>query len=324
MARNSNVSFRGAWCRAGVSFAFLLMVCAFPVSATAGEAADRIRACFEGPASEAAAGTVDADDFTRQMSEMVAGRQCQQLADEVIQACLGEIDNGVDDAESSYACIGIVANPCMDSDWAIDEFRSVVCIGTEEAVWLQILHTSLDSMRSVLTDDQNQQLVSMQEAFFEYRNAKCGLIRQLRSDNEPDIAYGACTTETAARLAIDLREMAAATVDEAGPQADEEPAADQPESEDIENRLGSRDFPVRTDGPAGQKAYLGRLRCPDGTVPDFNRQGSVGYGGYGNIVDVYSVRCRGAGESDRIYMDMYHPGYIETAPVTGYEITDDR
>ena len=40
--------------------------------------------------------------------------------------------------------------------------------------------------------------------------------------------------------------------------------------------LGSRENPVRAQMPAGQRAYLQRLRCSDGRAPTFGRIGSRG------------------------------------------------
>lgn len=81
--------------------------------------------------------------------------------------------------------------------------------------------------------------------------------------------------------------------------------------------LGSKDNPVRADGPAGQRAYLDRLRCDEGRKPTYFRAGSVGSGPFGYIVDAYQVKCPGAAAEVTIYMDMYHD-YEEGAPVPGF------
>lgn len=170
---------------------------------------DPVRSCFEGPANQAALAADAKDDFSRNLAEIGAGIHCEGLAAEVIESCLARIDaEAEDDARDYYPCIGIVANPCIDSSWATSEFRSVVCVGTEEKVWLEMVHEGLDRLRTSLDDELKQRLQSMEKAFFEFRNEKCGLLRSLREGKEPDLAYGACTTETAARLAIDLRDMA--------------------------------------------------------------------------------------------------------------------
>ena len=83
--------------------------------------------------------------------------------------------------------------------------------------------------------------------------------------------------------------------------------------------LGSEDNPVRSAMPAGERAYLARLRCADGTAPAYERQGSGGAGPYGNIIDFYQVTCAGAAPV-QVVMDMYHAGYAEDRAVPGFTI----
>lgn len=73
--------------------------------------------------------------------------------------------------------------------------------------------------------------------------------------------------------------------------------------------------------PGGQRAYMERLKCSDGTRPKFTRVGSFGKGPHGNILDGYDVKC-GAGEPVRVYMDMYHPGHVEKEAVPGFMIDE--
>ncbi len=83
-------------------------------------------------------------------------------------------------------------------------------------------------------------------------------------------------------------------------------------------KLGDRGNPVRVHRPPGQHAYLRRLICADGSSPAFRRVGSFGAGPYTTIIDGYEVDC--AGTKSVVFMDMYHPGYIETRPVPGFTI----
>ena len=86
-----------------------------------------------------------------------------------------------------------------------------------------------------------------------------------------------------------------------------------------EHPLGSAKNPVRTTMPQGQRLYLSRLRCSDGKAPTFFRRGNVGEGPFGNIVDLYIVTCAGAEPAEsKIYMDMYHGGYMEKRPLPGF------
>lgn len=91
--------------------------------------------------------------------------------------------------------------------------------------------------------------------------------------------------------------------------------------ESAKHPLGSERNPVRAAMPAGQKAYLGRLRCKNGRPPTYDRVGNLGPGVFGSIVDQYDVRC-GASAPMRtiIVMDMYFPGYVETQAVDGFSI----
>ena len=74
--------------------------------------------------------------------------------------------------------------------------------------------------------------------------------------------------------------------------------------------LGSEANPVRADMPPGQRAYMARLRCLDGAVPDSSRAGSAGGSPYGGVLDIYQWSCPD-GASGSVYIDMYHPGHVE-------------
>jgi hypothetical protein len=199
----------GRWWRLG---ALLVIAAVFPATqawSVDGDVAERVQQCFEGPAAKAAAEAKGSDDLSRKMAEMAAGKQCEKAAAQIIQACLAKIDAAEDDsgAKDYYPCIGIIANPCIDSQWASNEFRLVVCADTEEKAWLDIVNETLDKLRAKLKEERKERLEAASKNFFAFRNEKCGLVRMLREKIQPDIAYGACTTETTARFAIDLRDM---------------------------------------------------------------------------------------------------------------------
>jgi hypothetical protein len=83
--------------------------------------------------------------------------------------------------------------------------------------------------------------------------------------------------------------------------------------------LGSQQNPVRVGGPAGERAYLARLRCQDGRFPEFERTGSFGIGPWGYILDGYSVKCA-SGQEAMVFMDMYHSTHREDRAVPGFTI----
>jgi hypothetical protein len=85
--------------------------------------------------------------------------------------------------------------------------------------------------------------------------------------------------------------------------------------------LGSRENPVRVSMPTGQREYLSRLRCSDGTAPSFARVRNYGVGVFGAIIDGYDIVCASGDPARRIiYMDMYHPQHDETAAPPGYDL----
>ena len=98
--------------------------------------------------------------------------------------------------------------------------------------------------------------------------------------------------------------------------------------------LGSRENPVRAEGPAGEREYLTRLRCPSGAAPAFERMGSYGSGRDGHILDGYEVLCDRLLPEPRprseltpgaveIFLDMYHDGYRELTAVPGFTVVPD-
>lgn len=89
--------------------------------------------------------------------------------------------------------------------------------------------------------------------------------------------------------------------------------------------LGSEQNPVRVDGPAGERAYLSRLRCDNLKRPRFERLGSGGLSPFGGIVDIYRVECKGAQPAEAtVFMDMYHGEHEEDRPVPGFGIVGGR
>src|SRR5581483_12018091 len=50
--------------------------------------------------------------------------------------------------------------------------------------------------------------------------------------------------------------------------------------------LGTSRNPIRVAGPEGERAYLGRLRCADGSIPRVGAQRPGGTGAFGNVLDL--------------------------------------
>ncbi|MGH7131208.1 MAG: PQQ-dependent sugar dehydrogenase [Phycisphaerales bacterium] len=86
-------------------------------------------------------------------------------------------------------------------------------------------------------------------------------------------------------------------------------------------QLGSKENPVKCDMPEGERAYLTRLRGPNGEVPKINRRGSTGKGPDGHIMDIYIVVL--GKQQIEVYMDMYHPGHVEEKPIDGLTLVKE-
>lgn len=83
--------------------------------------------------------------------------------------------------------------------------------------------------------------------------------------------------------------------------------------------LGSIDNPVRVGGPDGERGYLARLRCSDGSRPSFGPRAEGGVGGFGSAVSSYSAQCSGAAPAT-IMLDMYHEEHREDQAPAGFTI----
>ncbi|MGQ0558379.1 MAG: hypothetical protein ACT4OE_02155 [Sphingosinicella sp.] len=85
--------------------------------------------------------------------------------------------------------------------------------------------------------------------------------------------------------------------------------------------LGSQRNPIRVGGPAGERAYLARLRCADGTAPRVGRRVDGGIGGFGTIIASYALDCGEAAPGQAgLAFDMYHAEHVENRAPPGFSI----
>jgi hypothetical protein len=82
--------------------------------------------------------------------------------------------------------------------------------------------------------------------------------------------------------------------------------------------LGSKENPVRVGGPEGERAYLARLRCADGSMPQLGPRTSQGVGAFGSVVSGYELQC--AAVRTMLIMDMYHEEHREDRAPPGLTI----
>jgi hypothetical protein len=94
------------------------------------------------------------------------------------------------------------------------------------------------------------------------------------------------------------------------------------QAEVTKHPLGSERNPVLAEGPPGERAYILRLRCPEGSPPSYERLGSASVlSPYGSVMDMYELACD-APPARTIFIDMYHPGHVEARAVPGFVIVD--
>jgi len=82
--------------------------------------------------------------------------------------------------------------------------------------------------------------------------------------------------------------------------------------------LGTLQNPIRVEGPEGAQAYLGRLRCMDGSIPKIGVKSPGGVDTYGTVTDVYPVSC-GKDAPIPLTFDIYHAENVETRPPAGFQ-----
>ena len=85
--------------------------------------------------------------------------------------------------------------------------------------------------------------------------------------------------------------------------------------------LGTAENPVRVAGPEGTQAYLGRLKCADGSAPRIGARREGGVGAYGSLVELYPLDCGAAapGKLD-LRVDIYHQENVESRAPAGFRL----
>lgn len=84
--------------------------------------------------------------------------------------------------------------------------------------------------------------------------------------------------------------------------------------------LGTAENPVRVAGPDGERAYLGRLRCANGSNVAIGPRSAAGIGAFGSVVAAYDLTC--GSERHRIVFDMYQEENVETRAPAGFTLAD--
>ena len=82
--------------------------------------------------------------------------------------------------------------------------------------------------------------------------------------------------------------------------------------------LGTVQNPIRVGGPDGERAYIARLRCTDGSAPRVGARSEAGVGAFGSIVGAVAIAC--GSSSGRLVFDQYHEEHVENRAPTGFTL----
>lgn len=85
--------------------------------------------------------------------------------------------------------------------------------------------------------------------------------------------------------------------------------------------VGSLQNPVRVVGPDGERAYLARLRCADGSLPRIGAQRPGGTDTFGNVADLAPADCGGVSPVHAdIHVDIYQEEHVLEAAPAGFQL----
>jgi hypothetical protein len=85
--------------------------------------------------------------------------------------------------------------------------------------------------------------------------------------------------------------------------------------------VGTLQNPVRVVGPDGERAYLARLRCGDGSLPRIGAQRPGGSDAFGNVADLAPADCGGATPAHAdIHIDIYQEEHVLEAAPAGFQL----
>ncbi len=85
-------------------------------------------------------------------------RNCGTMANQIIQSCVAAADQDNNEDKGAYNCIGLVANPCLDSAFVLSanvegkkpagdsQERKMSCLAAEYNAWMDLVQTDLKAL----------------------------------------------------------------------------------------------------------------------------------------------------------------------------------
>lgn len=113
-----------------------------------------------------------------------------------IQSCIKEKDS----KNESERCIGIIANPCLDTPAGQSTHGQADCYRREHLVWDDILNETYRRLQGQLEGKLKNQLRDVQRAWIESRKQQCGFYTDvIQGSLAIPIGASCMNTETARR-----------------------------------------------------------------------------------------------------------------------------
>lgn len=123
-----------------------------------------------------------------------------------IASCLEEASA---EGRARTSCIGVVSNPCLEDPSIASNAAMVGCLSREHTVWDDVLNLAYQDLRGSLDSGVANALRAAQRAWIPWRDAKCGIWYEVHQGGTIGGLFAQdCITETTARRAIDLLDLA--------------------------------------------------------------------------------------------------------------------
>ena len=103
------------------------------------------------------------------------------------------------------SCIGIVADPCLESDQTKSTADQNACAGREAKVWDAILNTSFRKLRDKLDETQKGKLRDMQRAWIASKEKTCAFYWDYYQGTMASPMGSYCVMKETGRRALFLR-----------------------------------------------------------------------------------------------------------------------
>ena len=135
------------------------------------------------------------DSFTPRPGERLA------IAD-----CLSSARAAADEPDT---CIGVVADPCLETDEGMTTLGMTACASREADIWDELLNQNYSRAREGLSEEASTGLRDVQRLWIEYRDAKCAFPRlQFEGGTIAGPMSAYCVMDMTARRALELAEIA--------------------------------------------------------------------------------------------------------------------